>query len=92
MYKIRIKPLDIENVMDSLIKNPFFRTKDNVLARRAGIHLKPLRQDKKLIIANDRRTGESVLVLNKSPLATPESVTKIRGKRVSYEFSDFYFL
>ena len=92
MYKIKIKPIEIENIMDTLIKNPYFTTKDNVLARKAGIHLKKMRQDKKLIIANDRKTGETFLSLRKSPLALPEKVTKVKGKRVEYQFDDFWFL
>lgn len=92
MYKIKIKSLNIRNIMDSLIENPFFTTKDNVLARCAGRELSPLRKDRKLIIANDRKTGETVLALRKSPLALPNKVTRVKGRRVEYQFDDFYFL
>lgn len=92
MYKLKIKPLEIENIMDSLIQHPFFTTDDNVLVRKAGIHLKQLRKDNHLIIANDRKTGESYIALRKAPNAKPEDVLKIKGRRVSYEFDDFYFL
>lgn len=95
-YQIKIKPIQIENVMDSLIKNPFFVTDDNGLARSVGRNLNQLRKDKKLIIANDKRTGETYLALRKSPLALPDGVLKTRGQgrkgRVSYEFEDFWFL
>lgn len=92
MYKIKIKPIEIENIMDSLIKNPYFTTKDNLLSRKAGMNLRQLRVENKLIIANDKKTGESVLALRKSPLALPGGVTKIKGRRTVYEFDDFWFL
>jgi len=92
MYKLNIKKIEIENIMDSLIQNPFYTTKDNVLARRIGANLRQLRKEKKLIIANDKRTGETYLALRKSPLALPENVLKIKGKRTTYQFDDFFFL
>ena len=92
MYQIKIKPIEIENLMDDLIIKPFVTTDDNILARKVGVHLKELRKSKKLIIANDRKTGETFLSLRKSPLALPAGVTKIKGKRVTYQFSDFWFL
>lgn len=92
MYKIKIKALEIENIVDTLIDKPFFTTKDNVLARRVGVHLSQMRKDGKLIIANDRRTGETFVALKKNPLALPEGVLKIRGRRTTYEFGDFYFI
>lgn len=94
MYQIKIKPLEIENIMDTLIKNPYFTTNDNVLARRIGHTMKPLRQKKKLIIANDKKTGESFISLRKNPLALPNSFSKIKikGRRTTYEFDDEFFL
>ena len=91
MYRIRIKPLDIENIMDTLIKEPFFTTKDNVLVRRVGIELRELRKDKRLIIANDRKTGLSVLALKKNPLSLG-GASKMKGKRCTYDFPDDFFL
>lgn len=91
MYKIKIKPLEIENIVDTLIVQPFFTTKDNVLARKVGTHLSQMRKDGKLIIANDRKTGETFLALKKSPLALPGGVLKVKGRRTTYEFDDYYF-
>lgn len=92
MYKIKIKPIEVENVMDSLIKNPFFLTSDNGLARSVGRNLSQLRKEKKLIIANDRRTGETYLALRKNPCFDPDKVLKVKlpGRRVTYEFGDFF--
>lgn len=94
MYKLKIKPIEIENIMDSLIENPFYTTKDNILSRRVGIHLKSLRKGGKLIIANDRKTGETLLVLRKNPLALPNahSKIKIKGRRCEFQFDDNFFL
>jgi len=92
VYKLKIKPIEIENIMDSLIANPFFTTKDNKLSRRVGMNLKQLRKDNHLVIANDKKTGESVLYLRKSPNAKPEDVLKIKGRRCEFQFDDFYFL
>jgi len=94
MYQIKIKPIEIENIIDTLIKNPYFTTKDNLLSRKAGVHLRKMRKEKKLIIANDRKTGESVLMLRKNPLALEKDVTKTPRKRgrVTYDFEDSWFL
>lgn len=92
MYKLKIKKEEIEKIMDSLIENSYFTTSDNTLARKVGIHLRQMRKDHHLIIAKDRATGESVIVLRKSPLMGPEDVLKIKSRGTSYEFKDFFFL
>lgn len=92
MYNLKIKPIEIESVLDSLIKNQFFSTKDANLARRIGIHLAPLRQKGLLVIANERRTGESFIFLKKSPNFKPSDVLKVKGRRCSYDFDDNFFL
>jgi hypothetical protein len=100
MIQIKIKPIDIENIMDSLIKNPTFTfpTGDGTLARRVSRELGDLRRAKKLILAYDRRTGESVLVLKKRPNPNPMNLRykrtelKMRGRRVQYDFEDDFFL
>jgi len=94
MYKIeiKIKPIEIENIMDTLIKSPYFTTNDNKLVRQVGMNLRQLRKNKQLVIANDQRTGESVLFLRKSPSARPDSVLKIKGRRCVYQFEDNFFL
>lgn len=88
---LKIRDIEIENVVDSLIKNSYFATMNKGLVRKVGHKLKKERENGKLITGYDRRTGETVLVLRKSPLALPENVTKIKGKSVQYEFDDFYF-
>jgi hypothetical protein len=93
MYQIKIKPIEIENIMDTLIEKPYFTTDNNVLARKVGMNLKTLRRKKKLIIANDTKTGESFISLRKNPLALPNSVVKLKGRgRTTYEFDDDFFL
>jgi hypothetical protein len=92
MYNIKIKPIEIENIMDNLIKNPFFTTKDNALARKIGIHLAPLRKKGLLVIANDRKTGESVIFLKKTQNFKPSDVLKVKGRRCSYDFDDNFFI
>jgi len=90
-YTLKIKKLEIENIMDTLLKNSYYTTKDNVLVRKIGINLKQLRTDKLLVIANDKRTGESVLILKKLPSFNPDSVTKIKGRRTTYNIDDLVF-
>jgi len=78
--------------MDTLIESPYFTTNNNDLARKIGMNLKTLRRKKKLTIAKDRKTGETFVALKKNPLALPNGVTKIKGKRAVYEFDDDWFL
>jgi len=89
--KLNIRDIEIENVVDSLIKNSYFATRDKGLVRKVGHKLKKERKNGKLITGYDRATGETVLVLRKSPLGLPENVTKVKGRSVQYEFDDFYF-
>lgn len=92
MYKInlKIKPIEIENIMDTLIEKSYFTTNNNKLARQIGMNFKPLR--KHLIIGNDQKTGETVIVLRKSSSAKPGDVLKVKGRGVSYTFDDSFFL
>lgn len=91
MYSLRVKPLpNIEKAMDDLISKPFIILKDEGLARRMGYHLGALRKEKILTIANDRLSKETIMVLRKNNFYQPGSVTKVKGKRLIYEFDNLF--
>ena len=87
------KSLDIEEVFDRLITQPFCVI-DGKTASRLGKYAKDLRKkDQKILhISTDPILNENIAILKVNNYVKPGSVSKKTGKkRIVYEFQDLFF-
>lgn len=87
MYRIKIPGCfpEIEKTLDDLIKKPFVVIDDEKLARRLGIHTRPLRKKGILGIYSDSKNHETIAVLKIKDVEK----RNMRGyaKGVEYDFN-----
>lgn len=89
MFTLSIKPkyVEIENLMDTLIKEPLVIVSDKKLLDAFGIYAKELRTKRLLHSSPDRNLHESALILKCSDYYTPGVVRKTKnGKKINYVF------
>lgn len=77
-------PVDIENIMDTLIESPFVEIKNPVVSRKLGVYTKELKKYNLLEI----KSGRAFLKVNN--YLKPKSVFKIKklGFGTGYIFKD----
>lgn len=89
MFTLSIKPkyVELENLMDTLIKEPLVIVSDKKLLDAFGIYARELRVKRLLHSSPDRNLHESALILKCSDYYTPGVVKKKKnGKNINYIF------